>query len=261
MKTQLEVERVTKSYDTPVLRGLDFTVAEGALCSVIGPNGCGKTTLLRLLAGLEQQDSGDIRLEGEPLQTAVDAGRRVGVVFQEPRLLPWRRLRDNVVLPLRSLGTPQKEAEERADRYLDLVGLGGFEDYFPGRLSGGMQQRGSIARALACEPELLLMDEPFSALDAQNRRFMHEELLRIWEETRPTIVFVTHAIDEAIRLGTQVVVLSGRPTSVTWSVQTEGEDPAELQERMLDLLAQAVVAQDRAAHRTTRQGHSTAPSR
>lgn len=231
-------------YRMPVIDGLNLQVPPGAFFSLIGPNGCGKSTLLRIVAGLEQQTAGTVELQGRPLRAALDRGHRVGVVFQEPRLLPWRRLSDNVVLALRAADVGDREAHDRAARYLKLVHLEGFEHYFPSRISGGMQQRASIARALACEPDLLLMDEPFSALDAQNRRSMQDELVTLWRETGCTVLFVTHAIDEAIRLSTHVAVLTGRPMRVRWMTETSMTDPAGLHERMLALLSEEVVAQD-----------------
>ena len=148
--------------------------------------------------------------------------RRVGVVFQEDRLLPWLTLRDNVALVLTPLGRPPAERAATAERYLKLVGLGGFEDYYPGRVSGGMRQRAAIARALAIEPDLLLMDEPFGALDAQNRRIMQNEVRRIWRQTGRTIVFVTHAIEEAVAIGTTLVMLSARPARVREAIRNDG---------------------------------------
>jgi NitT/TauT family transport system ATP-binding protein len=148
--------------------------------------------------------------------------RHVGIVFQEDRLLPWLSLRDNVTLVLRPLGLDAAEREARAARYLKLAGLQGFEDYYPGRVSGGMRQRAAIARALAIEPDVLLMDEPFGALDAQNRRIMQTEVRRIWRETGRTIVFVTHSIEEAVAIGTTLVMLSARPSRVRELIRNDG---------------------------------------
>lgn len=241
----MQIRGLTRSYDVPVIGGLDLDVPEGSFYSLVGPNGCGKSTLLRILSGLEAQNAGDIELQGRPLQSALGRGHRVGVVFQESRLLPWRRITDNIVLAVRSTGVAEPEARDRAGRYLKLVGLDGFEHYFPGRISGGMQQRASIARALACQPTLLLMDEPFSALDAQNRRLMQDELLDIWRRTECTVLFVTHSIPEAIRLSTHVTVLSGRPMRARWTVKTTGADAHQLHEDMLALLTEEVMSQDR----------------
>ncbi|MBX6368495.1 MAG: ABC transporter ATP-binding protein [Rhodospirillales bacterium] len=186
-----------------------FDVGEGELVSLVGPSGCGKTTVLKILAGLHPADAGTVRI-GSP-EHPFDPARDVGMVFQQPLLLKWRRIIDNVLLPAEILGLPMREARERARELLALVGLGGFEAKYPYELSGGMQQRAAIARALVHDPKLILMDEPFGALDALTREKMNLELLRIWRESRKTIVFVTHGIGEAVFLGTRVVVLTAGP--------------------------------------------------
>jgi len=186
-----------------------FDVAVGELVALVGPSGCGKTTLLKILAGLHPIDSGEVRL-GSATQP-FDPSRDIGMVFQQPLLLKWRRVIDNVLLPAEILGLPIAESRERARHLLALVGLQGSEDKYPYQLSGGMQQRAAIARALIHDPKLILMDEPFGALDALTREKMNLELLRIWEQARKTIVFVTHGISEAVFLGTRVVVLSAGP--------------------------------------------------
>jgi NitT/TauT family transport system ATP-binding protein len=186
-----------------------FDVGAGELVALVGPSGCGKTTLLKILAGLHPIDSGEVRL-GSTTQP-FDPSRDIGMVFQQPLLLKWRRVIDNVLLPAEILGLPIAESRERARHLLALVGLQGSEDKYPYQLSGGMQQRAAIARALIHDPKLILMDEPFGALDALTREKMNLELLRIWEQARKTIVFVTHGISEAVFLGTRVVVLSAGP--------------------------------------------------
>jgi NitT/TauT family transport system ATP-binding protein len=186
-----------------------FDVGEGELVSLVGPSGCGKTTLLKILAGLHPHDSGTLRIGSAA--APFDPSRDVGMVFQQPLLLKWRRIVDNVLLPVEILGLPLKESRERAHHLLRLVGLAGAEDKYPYELSGGMQQRAAIARALIHDPKLILMDEPFGALDALTREKMNLELLRIWSEARKTIVFVTHGITEAVFLGTRVVVLTAGP--------------------------------------------------
>jgi NitT/TauT family transport system ATP-binding protein len=186
-----------------------FDVEEGELVSLVGPSGCGKTTLLKILAGLHPHDSGALRIGSAA--APFDPSRDVGMVFQQPLLLKWRRIVDNVLLPAEILGLPLKESRERAHHLLRLVGLAGAEDKYPYELSGGMQQRAAIARALIHDPKLILMDEPFGALDALTREKMNLELLRIWSEARKTIVFVTHGITEAVFLGTRVVVLTAGP--------------------------------------------------
>ena len=186
-----------------------FDVREGELVSLVGPSGCGKTTLLKVLAGLYQHDAGTVSIGGNG--GTFDPGRDVGMVFQQALLLKWRKILENVLLPSEILGLPLKESRERARDLLDMVGLSGFEDSYPYQLSGGMQQRAAIARALVHDPKLILMDEPFGALDALTREKMNLELLRIWEKSKKTIIFVTHGIQEAVFLGTRVVVLTAGP--------------------------------------------------
>ena len=186
-----------------------FDVMPGDLVSLVGPSGCGKSTLLKILAGLHGHDGGEVRIGSA--EHAFDPSRDVGMVFQAPLLLKWRRILENVLLPAEILGLPMGEARERAKALLALVGLGGNEDKYPYELSGGMQQRAAIARALVHDPKLVLMDEPFGALDALTREKMNLELLRIWKESKKTIVFVTHGISEAVFLGTRVVVLTAGP--------------------------------------------------
>jgi len=191
------------------LRGVDLDILDGEFVCIVGPSGCGKTTLLRILAGLDTHTDG--RLAVRPAA----AGRPLtSVVFQEHSIFPWLSVYDNVAYGVRSSGMPKPEMKRRVDYYLDKVGLRPFAHAYPHQLSGGMKQRVSIARAFANDPEILLMDEPFSALDEQNRAVMQEELLRIWEETRKTVVFITHSVDEAVLLADRVAVLGGRPGGV-----------------------------------------------
>ena len=203
---------VFQTADTPVraLADIDLQVARGEFVSFIGPSGCGKTTLLRVIADLERPTSGQIAVNGVSPEKA-RKGRAYGYVFQAPALYPWRTVVRNVTLPLEIMGLPASERRERAARYLEMVGLGGFERKFPWQLSGGMQQRVSIARALSFEPHLLLMDEPFGALDEITRDHLNEQLLRLWEKTNKTVIFVTHSIAEAVFLSTRIVVMSPRP--------------------------------------------------
>jgi len=186
-----------------------FDVWPGELVALVGPSGCGKTTLLKILAGLHGHDGGEFRIGSAT--HPFNPSRDVGMVFQQALLLKWRRILDNVLLPTEILGLPRAESRERARDLLALVGLSGFEDKYPYELSGGMQQRAAIARALVHDPKLVLMDEPFGALDALTREKMNLELLRIWRESGKTIVFVTHGIAEAVFLGTRVVVLTAGP--------------------------------------------------
>ncbi len=198
--------------DGPVyaLSDVDLAIMEGEFVSFIGPSGCGKTTLLRVVADLEQPSGGEIRVNGvSPGEARLR--RDYGFVFQAPALYPWRTIRRNVELPLEIFGLPKAERRERAARQLELVNLKGFENKFPWQLSGGMQQRASIARALSFDPKLLLMDEPFGALDEIVRDHLNEQLLRLWDKTGKTVLFVTHSIPEAVFLSTKIVVMSPRP--------------------------------------------------
>ena len=222
MALKLEVRAVGKDFLLPIIDSVSFRVEAGEFVCLLGPNGCGKTTLLRIVGGIESASRGTVLLDGLPVQADRRHQRHVGVVFQEDRLLPWLSLRDNVTLVLRPLGLDGAEREARAARYLKLAGLQGFEDYYPGRVSGGMRQRAAIARALAIEPDVLLMDEPFGALDAQNRRIMQQEVRRIWAETGRTILFVTHSIEEAVAIGTTLIMLSARPARIRELIRNDG---------------------------------------
>jgi NitT/TauT family transport system ATP-binding protein len=198
--------------DGPVeaLSNVDLRIDEGDFVSLIGPSGCGKTTLLRLIADLEQPSAGTLLVNGiSPERARLD--RHYGYVFQAPALLPWRTVEKNLMLPLEIIGLSRAQQLERARHYLAMVNLCGFERKFPWQLSGGMQQRASIARALSFDPKLLLMDEPFGALDEIVRDHLNEQLLRLWEKTPKTVVFVTHSIPEAVFLSTKIVVMSPRP--------------------------------------------------
>ncbi|MCU1346080.1 MAG: transporter ATP-binding protein [Acidimicrobiia bacterium] len=204
--------RATKQQRRPVnfaaLDNVSLDIPAGTFLALVGPSGSGKSTLLDLLAGLTQPTSGEVLVNGS---VVTGPGRDRGVVFQQYALLPWRTALRNVEFGLEGQRMSRRLRSERAREYLDLVGLTGFEDRYPHELSGGMKQRVAIARSLAYEPDVLLMDEPFAALDAQTREVMQDELLRIWKRTGKTVVFITHGIDEAVYLGQQVAVLTSRP--------------------------------------------------
>lgn len=193
------------------LQNVSLTVNKGEFLTIVGPSGCGKSTLLDLIAGLALPTSGELFIDGKKItKPALDRG----IVMQGYALFPWRTVRHNVEFGLEVKGVPKKDRQEISDRFLKLVNLSGFADRYPYELSGGMKQRVAIARALAYDPEVLLMDEPFAAVDAQTRETLQDELLRIWEETRKTIIFVTHSIDEAVALADRVAVMSANPGSV-----------------------------------------------
>ena len=200
-----------KEHVVPALGGIDFDVRPNEFLSVIGPSGCGKTTLLRIIASLATTDEGQVVIDG---RTVTEPGPERAMVFQAFGLFPWKTVLDNVKFPLTVRKVPDKEATERARDHLRRVGLERFEASHPHQLSGGMQQRVGLARALATEPDILLMDEPFGAIDAQTREFMQEELMKIWSETQKTVVFITHDLDEAVLLSDRILVLSRGPGTV-----------------------------------------------
>jgi NitT/TauT family transport system ATP-binding protein len=216
----------TRGADFIAVSEATFDVNAGELVSLVGPSGCGKTTLLKILAGLHSHEAGEVRI-GSPTQP-FDPSRDIGMVFQQPLLLKWRRVIDNVLLPAEILGLPMAASRARAHDLLTLVGLKGSEDKFPYELSGGMQQRAAIARALIHDPKLILMDEPFGALDALTREKMNLELLRIWREAKKTILFVTHGISEAVFLGTRVVVLTAGPARMADNFRIDLPHPRTL---------------------------------
>ena len=213
---KLVIENICKDFTNnrgkalSVLQDINLTVNKEEFVELVGPSGCGKSTLLNIASGLLEPTSGTVKF------TEVEAGYepRMSIVFQETGLFPWRNVHDNIAFGLETAGMPVNEREERIKHYIELVGLKGFEKSFPHQLSGGMRQRVGIARALAIEPDLLLMDEPFSALDAQTRTIMQEELVTLWEKTRLTTLYVTHNIQEAVMLADRVVLLSRRPGKV-----------------------------------------------
>ncbi|BFU41794.1 ABC transporter ATP-binding protein [Krasilnikovia sp. MM14-A1004] len=213
MTAKIQFEDLGKSFQArgttvTALQDINLTVRSGEFLVIVGPSGCGKSTLLDLLGGLTEPTSGRILVDGVEIS---GPGLDRGVVFQQYALLPWRTAQSNVEFGLEAKRVPRRERAARAREYLDLVGLSGFHDRYPHELSGGMKQRVAIARSLAFDPDVLLMDEPFAALDAQTRDGLQDELLRIWEKTGKTIVFITHGIEEAVYLGQRVAVMTSRP--------------------------------------------------
>jgi NitT/TauT family transport system ATP-binding protein len=218
MTAKLEARDIRLEYAQPrtntrlvALDGVNLEVMDGEFVSIVGPSGCGKTTFLSVVDGLIAASAGRILVDGE---VVTRPGPDRAVVFQDASLLPWRTVLGNVVYGLECIGVRAREAKSRAARFIEMVGLAGFEQHYPHELSGGMQQRVNLARALVMDPKILLMDEPFASLDAQTRELMQEELLRIWVQAKKTVLFVTHQIDEAIYLSDRVAVFSGRPGRV-----------------------------------------------
>ncbi|EEQ94941.1 ATP binding subunit of ABC-type nitrate and sulfonate transport system [Brucella intermedia LMG 3301] len=228
-----DLSLVFETNDGPVhaLSNIDLAVRRGEFVSFIGPSGCGKTTLMRVVADLEQPTSGSVTVNGKtPEQARLD--RSYGYVFQAAALFPWRTIEDNISLPLEIMGFSRAERRERIEKNLALVNLSGFGKKYPWQLSGGMQQRASIARALSFDPDMLLMDEPFGALDEIVRDHLNEQLLKLWAATRKTVIFVTHSIPEAVFLSTKIVVMSPRPGRIHEIIDCDlGPDrPLEIRE-------------------------------
>jgi NitT/TauT family transport system ATP-binding protein len=226
MAPKLAVQTLGKRFGTlEALRNITFDIETGEFLAIVGPSGCGKTTFLRIVAGLEQASAGEVRIDG---RTVKGPGGDRGFVFQQDSLLPWRTVLANAMIGPEIAGSNGDRERSRTLDLLKLVGLGGFENYFPRQLSGGMRQRVNLARALAIDPDILLMDEPFSALDAQSREIMQTELLRIWEQGRKTVLFVTHQIDEAVFLSDHVLVFARRPGRVQERVEIDLPRPRTL---------------------------------
>ncbi len=214
---RLSIEHLSKSFvsasgeKVEALKDINLEITDKEFICLLGPSGCGKTTLLRIIGGLDQATSGAALLDGHPV-TGPDP--KTAMIFQEYSLYPWRTVLDNVTFGLEIRGADKEKRSEKARSYLEMVGLKGFERSFPYELSGGMRQRVAVARALAVDPEVLLMDEPFGALDAQTRNKMQKELLEIWEKTQKTVIFVTHSVDEAVYMSDRIVVLTRRPGTI-----------------------------------------------
>jgi NitT/TauT family transport system ATP-binding protein len=227
----IRVSNIRKKYNKDdkealAISNASFEVWPNELVALVGPSGCGKTTLLRIIAGLESYDEGQVLIGS--VAHPFDPSRDIGIVFQQPLLLKWRPLLQNVLLPAEILGLPMRESRERARDLLDMVGLLEFEDRYPYELSGGMQQRAALARALVHDPKLILMDEPFGSLDALTRERMNLELLDIWKRSPKTILFVTHGISEAVLLGTRVIVLTAGPARLADDFRVELTEPRTL---------------------------------
>src|SRR5690348_16565286 len=224
VKQQIVVEAVSHRYRPArgravlALEDVSLEIAPQEFVALLGPSGCGKSTLLYLIGGFLPVEKGAIRIEGAPVRAP---GPDRGIVFQHFALFPWKTVRANVRYGLEKMGLPRDEQQRRAQSYIELVGLKGFEESYPSQLSGGMKQRAAIARTLAVEPKMLLMDEPFGALDAQTRSLMQSELLAIWQKTHKTVIFVTHDVQEAVLLAQRVVVMSARPGRVKAIVPIE----------------------------------------
>ena len=216
------IKNVNKRYrgrdaDVPALAGVDIAVHEGEFVTIVGPSGCGKSTLLYLLGGFLPVEAGNILVDDKPVS---GPGPDRGIVFQNFALFPWKTVRQNILYGLEKLGIARPERERRAKELVELVHLTGFEDSFPSQLSGGMKQRTAIARTLAIDPEILLMDEPFGALDAQTRSLMQDELVGIWQRSPKTVIFVTHDVQEAVYVADRVLVMSARPGRIMADVET-----------------------------------------
>jgi NitT/TauT family transport system ATP-binding protein len=229
-RTKLAVRNVSKTFrkgetDVEVLRDISLGIADGEFVSIVGASGCGKTTFLRIIDGLIRPSAGSVLVDGIEVNSP---GLDRGFVFQQDGLMPWRTVAANVVLGLEVQRRPADESRRLANQYIRLVGLAGFERHYPHELSGGMRQRVNLARALAIQPDILLMDEPFAALDAQTREIMQTELLRIWQETRRTVLFITHQIDEAVYLSDRVVAFTARPGRLKEDIAIKLPRPREL---------------------------------
>jgi NitT/TauT family transport system ATP-binding protein len=246
---KLEIRNLNQSFPRDdgtrlqVLEKLSLEVQDKEFVCILGSSGCGKTTLLRLIAGLDTAESGSIILDGEEIK---GTNPKVGMVFQEYSLFPWRTVIDNIAFGLEMQGVPKAERYRIAERYLNLVNLTQFQDSFPSELSGGMRQRVAVARALALDPVVLLMDEPFGALDAQTRNMLQKELLDIWEATKKTVIFITHSVDEAVYLADRIIVLTPRPGRVCQVFPISMKRPrdrtgvefARIRREVLDLMSQ-----------------------
>jgi len=251
MENILEIRNVSKKFvsknrEILAVDNISFNVKYNEFLSIVGPSGCGKSTLLRMIAGLEKPTSGEILMEGRRIE---GPGAERGLVFQQYTLLPWRNVLDNVAFGLEIRGIPKKERYKIARRFIKMIGLEGFEEAYPYELSGGMQQRVAIARTLANDPKVVLMDEPFGALDTQTRTILQHELLKIWEKEKKTVLFVTHSVDEAIYLSDRVIVMTARPGRIKDIIPIDLERPRkrdslefiEYRKRIVNILKDEVL--------------------
>ena len=249
-KIKLKAVNVTKIFEdgkrkVVAIKDFNLEVKENEFTVIVGPSGCGKSTFLYMVAGFERPTKGEILLNDKPI---IKPGPDRGIVFQEPALYPWRTVLGNIMFGLEVAGVPKEKAKEKAMQYVKMVGLTGFENAYPHTLSGGMKQRVGIARALAYDPEILLMDEPFGALDAQTRKIMQQELIRIWEKTKKTVLFVTHSVIEAVYLADTIVVMTARPGRVKGIIEVDLPRPRsytdksylKIREKVLSLLEEEV---------------------
>ncbi len=241
------------------LRDVSLEIEKGEFISLVGASGCGKTTLLRIADGLVTPTRGDVYVDGKPV---TKPGPDRGFVFQQDALFPWRTVLDNITFGLEVQGRAKRDALRRADELVRLVGLAGFERHYPHELSGGMRQRANLARALTIDPDILLMDEPFAALDAQTREFMQAELLRVWRSNRKTVMFVTHQIDEAVYLADRVVVMTSRPGQIKSIVDVDIPRPRDLSIKrtahfmeLVDAIWKMIEEEVKAALRITEDTH------
>jgi NitT/TauT family transport system ATP-binding protein len=225
---------------TPALQNIDLEIDQGEFVCIVGPSGCGKSTLLHLLAGLDRPTTGEITVDGSPVK---GPGTDRILLFQELGLFPWLTVRQNVEFGLKMAGVSKLERRDQARVFLRMVHLSHFEDHYIHQLSGGMKQRVALARSLALRPKILLMDEPFAALDAQTRDMLHDELERIWKETSPTIVFVTHNVREAVRLGDRVLLMSFRPGRIKKQFQVDLRRPRHVEDSDVAYLSKEILGQ------------------
>jgi NitT/TauT family transport system ATP-binding protein len=266
---KLELRNISMRYTRrdhrfDALRDVSLEVEGGEFISLVGASGCGKTTLLRIVDGLMKPTRGEVWIDGQPVNKP---GPNRGFVFQQDALFPWRTVLDNVIFGLEVQGRSKQESRARADGLLELVGLSGFQQHFPHELSGGMRQRANLARALTIDPDVLLMDEPFAALDAQTREIMQSELLRIWRANRKTVLFVTHQIDEAVYLADRVVVMTSQPGQIKAILEVDIERPRDLSVKrtprfleVVDAIWKMIEEEVRAAlQMTSKSQHSVQP--